>query len=156
MSDLIYQIMWNGAWCDISPNLYKEHPARIRRILYPAATYEAKCNEVAQLEKENAVQTKCIAEQIEELLKNHVNTIDEAAEFCRQYQIEVAQLREKLQIRDNQLASKKAVIEELEKGKDHLQFLLDSVMLEYCPEEMTEEQMENWSKHQKKSNLEIL
>jgi regulator of replication initiation timing len=39
---------------------------------------------------------------------------------------------------------------------NHLQFLLDSVMLEFCPDEMTEEQLENWSKHQQKSNLEIL
>lgn len=94
--------------------------------------------------------------QINELLKRHVDKLEVAAEFCRQYQIENAQLKEKLQIRDNQLASKKAVIEELEKDKDHLQFLLDSVMLEFCPDEMTEEQMENWKNHQRKSNLEIL
>ena len=89
-----------------------------------------------------------------EELEDSQRKLEVAAEFCRQYQIENAQLKEKLQIRDNQLASKKAVIEELEKEKDHLQFLLDSVMLEYCPDEMTEEQIENWSKHQKKSNLE--
>ncbi len=32
---------------------------------------------------------------------------------------------------------------------NHLQFLLDSVMLEYCPDEMTEKQMENWKKAQR-------
>ena len=32
---------------------------------------------------------------------------------------------------------------------NHLQFLLDSIMLEYCPNEMTEEQMENWKKAQR-------
>lgn len=94
--------------------------------------------------------------QTNELIARHAAQLEVAAEFCRQYQIENAQLKEKLQIRDNQLASKKAVIEELEKDKDHLQFLLDSVMLEFCPDEMTEEQMENWKNHQRKSNLEIL
>lgn len=46
--------------------------------------------------------------------------------------------------------------DELMRKNNHLQFLLDSVMLEYCPDEMTEEQMENWKKAHKKSNLEIL
>lgn len=59
--------------------------------------------------------------QINELLKRHVDKLEVAAEFCRQYQIdskalsvENKQLKERLQIRDNQVASKKAVIEELE------------------------------------------
>lgn len=56
-----------------------------------------------------------------EELEDSQRQLDVAAEFCRQYQIESKalsvenkQLREKLQIRDNQVASKKAVIEELE------------------------------------------
>ena len=32
---------------------------------------------------------------------------------------------------------------------DEQQAKIDSLMLEYCPDEMTEEQLENWEKHQK-------
>ena len=32
---------------------------------------------------------------------------------------------------------------------------IDSLMLEYCPDEMTKEQIENWEKHQVKSDIEI-
>ena len=32
---------------------------------------------------------------------------------------------------------------------DALQARLDALMLEYCPEEMTKEQKENWARHQK-------
>ena len=31
---------------------------------------------------------------------------------------------------------------------EHLQAKIDALMLEYCPDEMTEEQMDNWGKHQ--------
>jgi hypothetical protein len=30
-----------------------------------------------------------------------------------------------------------------------MQCKIDALMLEYCPEDMTEEQIENWKKHQK-------
>ena len=52
--------------------------------------------------------------QTNELIARHAEQLDVAAEFCRQYQIENKQLKEKLQIRDDQVASKKAVIEEFE------------------------------------------
>ena len=39
-----------------------------------------------------------------------------------------------------------AALSELE----HRQFLIDSLMLEYCPDEMSEEQQENWAKNQVK------
>lgn len=31
---------------------------------------------------------------------------------------------------------------------DPLEYKIDELMLEYCPEDMTEEQLDNWSKHQ--------
>ena len=31
---------------------------------------------------------------------------------------------------------------------DQLEYKIDELMLEYCPDEMTKEQMENWAKHQ--------
>lgn len=67
MSDLIYQIMWDGAWCDISPNLYKEHPARIRRIIYPAAAYEALKQELDAQVAHTERQSKFIVERSKEL-----------------------------------------------------------------------------------------
>ena len=41
---------------------------------------------------------------------------------------------------------------------DALQCKIDNLMLEYCPDEMTKEQIENWGKHQvpsKNSDIEI-
>lgn len=31
----------------------------------------------------------------------------------------------------------------------HLQSQIDSLMLEYCPDDMTEAQLENWAQHQR-------
>ena len=39
-------------------------------------------------------------------------------------------------------------IADLEQDKGALQAKIDSLMLEFCPDEMTEEQFKNWSKHQ--------
>jgi len=39
-----------------------------------------------------------------------------------------------------------------ERRINHLQAKIDELMLEYCPDEMTEEQMENWGKHQQPSS----
>lgn len=40
-------------------------------------------------------------------------------------------------------------IKELEMTIEAMQAKIDSLMLEYCPEEMTEGQMANWAEHQK-------
>lgn len=37
----------------------------------------------------------------------------------------------------------------------HLKFKIDSLMLEFCPSAMTQEQVENWAEHQKKINARI-
>ena len=42
-----------------------------------------------------------------------------------------------------------------ERKIEELQAKIDSLMLEYCPQEMTEEQVANWGKHQVKSDIEI-
>ena len=39
-------------------------------------------------------------------------------------------------------------IEELERQNAELQSQIDELMLEYCPEEMTKEQLDEWGKHQ--------
>ena len=38
----------------------------------------------------------------------------------------------------------------LELRNKHQQAKIDSLMLEYCPDEMTQDQMDNWEKHQVK------
>ncbi len=39
---------------------------------------------------------------------------------------------------------------ELEAENEYLQYQIDKLMIEYCPDEMTEEQMKNWEKSQQK------
>lgn len=51
------------------------------------------------------------------------------------------------------IKSKKDEIKtEHQKTIDHLQSQIDSLMLEFCPERMTEIQKENWAKHQVPAN----
>ena len=47
------------------------------------------------------------------------------------------------------LDKRDARIAQLIAERDALQSRLDWVMLEYCPEEMTNEQFEEWARHQK-------
>lgn len=39
-------------------------------------------------------------------------------------------------------------VADLEDANDALQSKIDNLMLEYCPEDMSAEQMEEWAKHQ--------
>ena len=39
-------------------------------------------------------------------------------------------------------------IAELQAQLDDKQFRIDNLMLEYCPDEMTDEQIKEWEKHQ--------
>ena len=39
-------------------------------------------------------------------------------------------------------------VADLEDVNDDLQSKIDSLMLEFCPEEMSEQQLEEWAKHQ--------
>ena len=48
-----------------------------------------------------------------------------------------------------------AVVAEQQKTIQHLQAKIDSLMLEYCPEDMTAEQVAEWEKHQVPSKQEI-
>lgn len=43
------------------------------------------------------------------------------------------------------------MIEELEQEIQSKQAKIDSLMIEHCPDEMTKEQMDNWGKHQVKT-----
>ena len=91
-----------------------------------------------------------------EELEDSQRQLEVAAEFCRQYQIE----SKALSVENTQLKASTADCYEknldlnlenfeLKAKNNHLQFLLDSVMLEHCPSEMTHEQIDNWQKAQR-------
>lgn len=42
-----------------------------------------------------------------------------------------------------------AMLRQLVKEVDAKQAKIDALMLEYCPEEMTQEQIDNWASHQR-------
>lgn len=48
----------------------------------------------------------------------------------------------------NEIEKLKSEIEQLKKDKNHLQFKVDSLMMEFCPDEMTNEQIRIWEEHQ--------
>jgi short-subunit dehydrogenase involved in D-alanine esterification of teichoic acids len=52
------------------------------------------------------------------------------------------------------IAEAPAKINELENKNAGLQAKIDLLMLEYCPDEMTDEQLENYEKHQVPVDLE--
>lgn len=138
-------------WADITRDFHSRYAGAdgfIYRSLYPAAAYEAQRNEVERLQKENA-ELKYDIKYQDEIVESVV-----ALSEKRRLQVVEKYAENEALVNDNEQQVKR--IAELEIQNNHLQFLLDSVMLEYCPDEMTEEQMENWKKAQKKSNLEIL
>lgn len=52
-----------------------------------------------------------------------------------------------------EIAAQVSVNEQQVKYIAHQQFLIDTLMIEYCPDEITEEQWENWKIHQRKVEL---
>ena len=46
-----------------------------------------------------------------------------------------------------------SAIDKMQQEIDSLQAKIDSLMLEYCPDEMTDEQLTNWANHQRVSDL---
>ena len=44
---------------------------------------------------------------------------------------------------------------ELARERDSLQAKIDALMFEYCPDEMTEEQIDNWANHQVVSSFSL-
>lgn len=62
---------------------------------------------------------------------------------------EADSLRQKLMLVEHQYASISAVAVELARKCDALQAKIDALMLEYCPDEMTDEQKEEWARSQR-------
>lgn len=117
--------------------------------------YSCGWKQPAETFEDEASTLQAAYDEICEELEDSKRQLEVSAEFCRQYQIKNAQLR--VSTADCYKKNLDLNLEnfELKAKVNHLQFLLDSVMLEFCPDEMTEEQMENWKKAQKKSNSEI-
>lgn len=55
-----------------------------------------------------------------------------------------------VELRNQYNESIKLVTEEANKKNEHLQYRIDNLMLEYCPEEITVSQFANYAVHQKK------
>lgn len=55
---------------------------------------------------------------------------------------------EAIQEKEDLIGFQEQVIDKLRKEKNVLQYKIDQLMLEFCPEEMTQEQIENWEQHQ--------
>lgn len=65
------------------------------------------------------------------------------------------QLREALIVQSPSLALQRAAMDEiarLDKLVVHKQHIIDKLMLEYCPNDMTAEQLEEYARHQKPVN----
>jgi hypothetical protein len=57
-------------------------------------------------------------------------------------------LRQRLMLAEHQASILEQLVKEFTRRYDDLQARLDALMLEYCPDEMTEEQLANWGRHQ--------
>ncbi len=67
-----------------------------------------------------------------------------------------ADLKERLHVathRTDLPSDRLPLFDEYKRKIAHQQYLIDSLMIEYCPDEMTEEQWENWKVHQRKVEL---
>lgn len=63
-------------------------------------------------------------------------------------------LRQRLMRAEHHASVMQGFAEAAARKADALQAQLDALMLEYCPEEMTEAQKANWAKHQKPASEE--
>jgi len=69
--------------------------------------------------------------------------------FAHKAKQEADVLRQKLMLAEHHGSVFKALAEGLAKECDARQAKIDSLMLEHCPDEMAQEQKDNWAKHQK-------
>lgn len=62
---------------------------------------------------------------------------------------EADHLRQRLMLAEHHAATMEAFAFSVAEKADAIQARLDALMLEFCPEEMTEAQKANWARHQK-------
>ena len=67
----------------------------------------------------------------------------------------VERLLKVIEVETNDKNVDKQKIDELLKELGAKQAKIDELMLEYCPEEMTKKQFDDWAKHQKSSNFSV-
>ncbi len=68
---------------------------------------------------------------------------------------EAERLKQKLAVAETMGNVWKAAAEHAARIADERQARIDALMLEYCPDEMTEAQKENWAKHQRAVNEDL-
>ena len=68
---------------------------------------------------------------------------------------EAERLRQKLHMAEAMLDVWKAAAEYSARFADEKQSKIDALMLEFCPEEMTAEQKDNWARHQQPVSAEM-
>ena len=68
---------------------------------------------------------------------------------------EADHLRQRLMLAEHHANVMQGFAEVAARKADALQAQLDALMLEFCPDEMTEAQKENWARHQQPASDEI-
>lgn len=124
----VYQSQTGGVWHDVTD---KEYAFRRElsgvyqtRILYPAAAYEALQKELAQAKEES---------------QNYEN----ASRITHEWNVQIGLANGELR-KANEAQAKRIA---------HLEYKIDELLLEWCPDEMTKEQLENYANHQRKASL---
>ncbi len=104
------------------------------RRLTPEGTTEMWGNIIddAEVEEDSLLYPAAAIEALQKELGYSKMAADEEAKFADEY---------------------KAKFEAQVKQIAHQQYLIDSLMIEFCPDEMTTEQWENWKAHQRKVEL---
>lgn len=102
------------------------------------------CRELANLCERHTFPVLTAAREVE-LLRAHAVALEEierlnAAWKAQQFHLE-AEERESAHWQER--------AEQAERRAERLQAQVDALMLEYCPDEMTPEQVEEWTRHQK-------
>jgi len=84
------------------------------------------------------------------LITGNIKWLNEQLDTCERSHIEAIVLDSVNYYYPNK---KDKRIKELKLANEARQAKIDSLMLEYCPNEMTKDQIENWEKHQVKSEV---
>lgn len=70
--------------------------------------------------------------------------------------IEVEQMRRALRVAEGRAFIMKTAAETLARKCDELQAKIDSLMLEFCPDEMTPEQKARWERNQVATTIDVV
>lgn len=101
----------------------------------------------------------CYTQEVAELraaLEASQNEVMRLQKEVKHWKANHSDLKERLHVathRTDLPSDRLPLFDEYERKIAHQQYLIDSLMIEYCPDEMTEEQWENWKAHQRRVTL---